>query len=391
MAYDSTWSKSQANIYSFRGVFEKYVLGGSTWIDNQVPDSNEGADCSAFVNKAWALPDYSEPMTASGHPYITSTYYYNNVPNTSQVDRNYPTFMSSWTGRTEAGWGGGSGESGGHMGLFVKDNGNGTWTTREARGASYGIVEYTRSLSQLISWNYRRHERANWTGSPLNLYWRSSYPPNTIFGYGSDGDRPVKGNWDIYDIYDEPGIRRGNEWYLNYSTDCCANVNFSWGDPGDIPFGGDWFQTSNRDWPGLFRNEGAGHWFLNFEFDNITNWDFWYGEGSDVPLVGDWNDDSIDTPAVVRGVWWYFRNSNTTGVADFSLHFGEPGDVPIVGDWDGDGKDTPGVIRGNVWYLNNGFDGFAEIIGPFGNPGDIQLSADMDGDGQDGTWTVRGG
>jgi len=64
-----------------------------------------------------------------------------------------------------------------------------------------------------------------------------------------------------------------------------------------------------------------------------------------MPIVGDWYGDGTDTPGIVRGNWWFLRNSNSGGIGEVGFQYGDVNDVPLVGDWNNDGIDTPGIAR----------------------------------------------
>ncbi len=153
-AYSSTWSHDDAHYYAYRGIHERYVYGGSKFRDNNRWDSDEGIDCSGFAAKAWAVEHETAHMTVY-HPYSTSSFYFG-FPYGVLRDRNVGWFATVWVYRDSQG-----GPSD-HMGLFGTRNSNGTWSTYEARGSAYGVVINTRSISTLISWNYRRLARKNW-------------------------------------------------------------------------------------------------------------------------------------------------------------------------------------------------------------------------------------
>lgn len=153
-AYSANWDHYNAANYAYLGVHERYDLGGGKFRDNNRWDSDEGIDCSGFAAKAWAIPNYTTPMTYY-HPYSTQSFYFN-APYGVFRDRTIGWFATIWVYRQSQG-----GPSN-HMGLFRTRNSNGTWTTYEARGSAYGVVINTRSLSTLISWNYRRLARKNW-------------------------------------------------------------------------------------------------------------------------------------------------------------------------------------------------------------------------------------
>lgn len=170
-AFDATWTRNDANAYSAKGVGERYVLDtyNGTFIDNDYwdpagfPPNGEGIDCSGFVGKAWAVPSWTDPTTYS-HPYDTGAFYFTPNAYWNTVDRTTPTYMSAWVWRQE------TGGPGNHMGLFVSQGSNGSWNTREARSATYGVVNYSRDLSTMInSWDYHRVDRSAWGSSTRSV------------------------------------------------------------------------------------------------------------------------------------------------------------------------------------------------------------------------------
>lgn len=170
--FDNTWTKGYAFDYAVTGLYERYVYGGSNWIDNNRWDSSrdEGVDCSAYFSKSWAIPEYSSPQVRSGHPYTTGSVYPGGASYTRMVNRDNPRvdnfggsyggttdpIMTTWVYRRSAG---GPGD---HMGLFWYEDSRGVWRMLEAKGAKYGVVADYRALSTLIKWNYRRFERSQW-------------------------------------------------------------------------------------------------------------------------------------------------------------------------------------------------------------------------------------
>ncbi len=155
-AYDPNWTRTQAYNYAYTGLNERYVFGGDKWIDNDVWDSSstEGCDCSGYTAKSFAIPNYTATNVSAGHPYNTSSYYNDTCPYTHLVDRSVGGYMTGWVYLYSGG---------GHTGLFISQNSDGTWKCWEAKGSSYGIVQSNRSISTLISSNnYRRYDRDNW-------------------------------------------------------------------------------------------------------------------------------------------------------------------------------------------------------------------------------------
>jgi hypothetical protein len=153
-AYSTTWTKTQALDYAKDGVYERYVWGGAQFRNNDTWDSDEGVDCSGYAAKVWAVDRYTYPMTFH-HPYSTADFY-NGFAYGVFKDRSTAATMNAWTYRQSTG-----GPSD-HMGLFISKNTDGTWKAYEAKGASYGVISSKKSISTLISYNYRRSDRKNW-------------------------------------------------------------------------------------------------------------------------------------------------------------------------------------------------------------------------------------
>ena len=156
-AYSTTWTKAQALDYAGDGLYERYEYGRAQFRNNDTWDSDEGIDCSGYVAKVWAVDRYTYPMT-NYHPYGTY-HFYNGFPYEVFKDRTTAQLLNAWTYRVSAG-----GPSD-HMGLFISKNSNGTWKVYEAKGASYGVIASNKSITTLISYNYKRSDRKDWSYS----------------------------------------------------------------------------------------------------------------------------------------------------------------------------------------------------------------------------------
>jgi hypothetical protein len=152
-AYSTTWTKAQALDYATDGLWEKYVFGRAQFRNNNTWDSDEGMDCSGYAAKVWAVDRYTYPMT-NYHPYSTSSFYYG-FPYEVFKDRTTAQLLNAWTYRYDN-------NTKGHMGLFISKNADGTWKVYEARDSSSGVISASRSISSLISRNYRRTDRKDW-------------------------------------------------------------------------------------------------------------------------------------------------------------------------------------------------------------------------------------
>ena len=153
-AYDVTWTKAKALDYAGDGLYEKYVYGGAQFRNNNTWDSDEGIDCSGYVAKVWAVDRYTYPMTFY-HPYNTGSFY-NGFAYEVFKDRTTAQLLNAWTYRVS------SGGPSDHMGLFISKNTDGTWKAYEAKGSAYGVIVSKKSISTLISYNYRRTDRRDW-------------------------------------------------------------------------------------------------------------------------------------------------------------------------------------------------------------------------------------
>ena len=158
-AYSDVWTKSDAYWYADGGLWERYVLGGGTFIDNNYWDSNEGIDCSGYVDKVFALEDWTWP-TDYYHPYSTWDWAAG-VPHSQWADRWVVTspdaFMTTFVYNYDP-------SNLHHMGIIQGVVADGSFTTLEALGAASGVVPNTRWLSDLLNLGYVRVTRENWTG-----------------------------------------------------------------------------------------------------------------------------------------------------------------------------------------------------------------------------------
>ncbi|MBI5381194.1 MAG: discoidin domain-containing protein [Opitutae bacterium] len=164
-AYDPNYTKGQAGVYSFHGLYELYDFGGDLgWIndDSEGSASVEGVDCSSYVARVLALPSYTPEFVASTHP-LGTVHFYPGVANTVQVSDSTSAPFDLWVWRASAG-----GPSEGHTGI-IRAKATSTITTREAQShqSGYDILPVTRNRQTLIDYNTRYWRRANW-GSDAN-------------------------------------------------------------------------------------------------------------------------------------------------------------------------------------------------------------------------------
>jgi len=121
------------------------------------------------------------------------------------------------------------------------------------------------------------------------------------------------------------------------------------------------------------------------------------GFPGDVPLAGRWQ--STSTMAGI-GVFRpsngliYLKNSLTTGYADYTMVLGVPGDVGLAGDWNNKGYDSPGVYRPSTitFFLSNQVTNgsvYGDIALQYGFPSDAPVVGDWIGIGNDGVGLFR--
>jgi len=178
-SYNRSWTRTNAQSYAWHGLRERYVFGGSKFINNDKWDpgcsssctsAQEGTDCSGFAAKVYAVPYLTAEATVY-HPYPTFAFYYvgrDGYGPTSRYayggnrywysagDNKNPYWMDLFV------WDSHAGGPSDHMGVLRGRNSDGTWMTREARGAAYGVVELNRDLGQMIRWHYKRVQRTYW-------------------------------------------------------------------------------------------------------------------------------------------------------------------------------------------------------------------------------------
>lgn len=409
-AYDANWKKSQCDSYSYHGLDERYVFGGSAgWRNNNQWDSDEGTDCSDYVPRCLALPSYVGEFTGSGHPYSTASLY-PGIPNTVSVGSvGSMQEWDFWVWRDSGA---------GHTGLHRKYDANGNVLTREAKGTAYGVVADTRSKQSLIDQGSRYWRRKNWgtdapavstayggelVGNfngdgtngvgradyalfrPSNGTWHIKFHPTDIthsFTYGASGDQPRAGDFNGDGKDDQVVFRPADHmWYVRFSSDGSSH-DFSFGRPGDIALLGGDFGSDKAEEAVLFR-PSTGDWFVRFSQDASVH-DFQFGANGDIPMIGDTIDSDKAPDAVLyrpSNHTWYVRFSTDGSVHSFS--HGQSADIPRLADFSGDGVPDYALFRpsNGYWYVRFAHDGSVHSF-QFGASGDIPLCGDFTGDGR---------
>jgi len=218
-------------------------------------------------------------------------------------------------------------------------------------------------------------------------------PLREVWGWGSPGDTPIRGDWNG-DGFQDLGVYSNGVWFVDSNGDGIfdpATDIKGWGVPGWIPVVGDWNGDRITDLGVV--DPATMIWYrdLNgdFLFDAATEISSW-GSPGDTPIVGDWNSDGISDLGVVSGATWLL-DLNGNGAFDPVNEvrgWGVAGWTPVIGDWDGDGGDELGMVdpATSTWFRdldgNFAFDPATEILG-WGTPGDTPVVGDWNGDGKD--------
>jgi hypothetical protein len=204
------------------------------------------------------------------------------------------------------------------------------------------------------------------------------------FGFGLDSDISLVGDWDG-DGSDEIGLKRGERYYFSYDFNGTSEIYQGYGNATDQAIVGDW-DGDGRDEIGLKR---GNRFYLNFNYDGSAELYIGFGEPTDGVFVGDWDGDGDDNLALRRGVRYIFDFGHD-GITDADFGYGSSYHSVVVGDWDGDGRDSMGLKNGEFYYLDNNLDGKTEIYTGIGQRTDVGLIGDWDGDGRDTIGIKRG-
>ena len=140
------------------GLHERYLFGSSKWINNDVWDATEGADCSGYVGKV-----YGDPYTSIGTNHFypdTYSWYTGGAPGAAYSlgwGVNTSRKMDAYVYHTSYG-----GESN-HMGLFQgTQDSNGQWKIWHAASEDWGITTGTKSQQFFHDNSAKRFTRDNW-------------------------------------------------------------------------------------------------------------------------------------------------------------------------------------------------------------------------------------
>lgn len=158
-----TTAPTRSTAYQFiqGAAFERYLLGGACYVDDNAASTSEGIDCSGLVAKAWYLrTDYAtnwgfrshynfrsvngvwrvdsltnvRPVISTQYLYVDSTWSWSSIPISSA------TLMDAFVYQKEQS---SPGDAWGHTGLIVDNSSLGVSVhTFEARSSAYGVGEF---------------------------------------------------------------------------------------------------------------------------------------------------------------------------------------------------------------------------------------------------------
>jgi hypothetical protein len=194
-----------------------------------------------------------------------------------------------------------------------------------------------------------------------------------IVPLGTNGDRPVPGDYDGDGLADYAIFRSGTWFILNSSNSSETIVN--WGVAGDKAVQGDYDGDSKTD-VAIFR-PSTGQWWVTRSSDNAT-YAVNFGISTDRPVQADFDGDAKTDIAVYRDGTWYIMQSSNGAVT--VQNWGLATDKPVAGDFDGDGKFDLAVFRDGDWWIVSSLTGATGSI-HWGATGDIPVPADYDHDG----------
>ncbi len=142
--------------YAKSGVGSNYVWGGDQW--DPANRTWGGADCSGYVGKAWAVPEYTNPKAKPRARYTTYSFYHERKL-WSEIPREKAQAGDALVMRRD-------GE--GHIVLFVERTSDGGYLFMEAKGVNYGIVATKRKtmLDGYIAITRKTLEEESLSASP---------------------------------------------------------------------------------------------------------------------------------------------------------------------------------------------------------------------------------
>ncbi len=197
------------------GVGFSYWWGHGRWLTSGATSTNKGtcsgscpscthsgsygADCSGYVAKAWAVPDWNTDIGRDAHPYSTDHFYNRTDLEWSRVNRSYSQKGDAFVYRSSGA---------GHIMLYEAGDPWGTPVIYEAAGCSTGIAYRSRTVSTSYLAIRRKNLGSVTTppappvsiavvgGTTPNAYWLADnkggvFTYGNLGFYGSMGGQPL--------------------------------------------------------------------------------------------------------------------------------------------------------------------------------------------------------
>ena len=155
---------------------------------------------------------------------------------------------------------------------------------------------------------------------------------------GRAGRRPVPGDYDGDRIIDVAVYRpqSGHWFFLKSTTNYSSNRTYQWGTTGDIPLPGDYDVTAGP----TSRSTGRRRAGILKSSSNHRRRRSRVGCADDRPVPGDYDEDGkidlgVYRPSAGR---WFILLSSTNYTSWCTIQWGTTGDVLVPNDYDGDQK-----------------------------------------------------
>ncbi|MEZ5307061.1 MAG: VCBS repeat-containing protein [Pyrinomonadaceae bacterium] len=216
----------------------------------------------------------------------------------------------------------------------------------------------------------------------------------TAYGWGTNGDVPVPGDYDGDGKTDFSIFRPStNQWWIMKSSDS-AYYALTFGTAGDKPAPADYDGDGLTD-AALFRPSDTNWYILRSSDGGLTVTQF--GIASDTPAAADYDGDGKADVAVWRDQTKVFYSLDSSNGNLRTVTFSVNG-APVSSDFDGDGRADQAVRSGNQWHVFQSTTNTFWTPVPWEQAGDLPVQNDYDGDGRTdiavwrnstGTWYIR--
>ena len=249
----------------------------------------------------------------------------------------------------------------------------GTWHSMQST-QGYKVNQYGAPNDIPVSADYDgdgKTDMAVWRADSSNSAFyilQSSTNTTRIEQFGQPGDDPsTVGDYDG-DGKADPAVYRnaasGSQSYFYYRgslNNPSRNITFvPWGSDGDKPVVGDYDGDGKLDFA-VFR-PAQSRWYIQPNGQPNAWYTDWFGLPTDKLVPADYDGDGKTDVAVFRPSDgnWYYRQSTNSGTPR-QIKWGVDTDVPVPADYDGDGKADVAVFRNGQWMIFNSSTNSANI------------------------------